>query len=75
MGSASLPMRCTGRWCPGSHNSSGGMTSNAPSVSSSARALAHRSTERSSGGRYYDGSARWSLQGSPRRSFEGNPWS
>lgn len=83
MGSESMPMRCTGRWCPGNHNSSNSSGSmagrakhhGAPSVLSSARALARRSTDRSSSSRYYDSSARQSLQGSPRRSFEGNPWS
>ena len=83
MGSASMPMRCMGRWCPGNHNScnsSGAMVSparyhGAPPFSSSARTSARRSKGRSSGGRYYDGSPRQSLQGSPRRSVDGNPWS
>lgn len=85
MGSASMPMRCTGRWCPGNHasgNSGGGGAMASPahhlgvsSFSSSARTSARRSAERSSGARYYDGSARQILQGSPRRSVDGNRWS
>lgn len=77
MGSASMPMRCMGRWCPGSHNTSnsGGGVMALPAKHSGTSSSSRRSMDHFSGVRSYDGSVRQSLQGSPRRSLEGNPWS
>lgn len=78
--SGSMPMRCA--WWPGDNGGDGAVFVAAPHVGTVRKYLAAssssaRTSARSSGGvRYYDGSPVGpSLNGSPRRSLEGNPWS